>query len=371
MFSTFGLGYTATKYVADFASSKPEKLKALFSLLIKITAITSLFLCLLVFIFSHQIAVFIKAPNLSYPIRLCSIIIVLNGLTLTQIGILSGLNKYRIIARNSTLSGILSFVLCCVLTYSLGFDGAMYSLLISQAFNFFINRLSILQQSRDLEYAPINSEALIRQILSFSLPVALQESCVFIFGWLFTYTLIALSNYGEVGIHSAAAQWSAIILFVPGVLRNVTLSHLSGTNSDVAHKRIMKAMILTNIAATVLPYIFIVLFNDLIVKIYGPTYTTLGVVMLILNASTIPNCVSNVYVQEFMSINKNWYVFILRLTKDLLSIYVLYSLIGRTSLSGAVSAAIAVTSTSTLYLASLCLIYNYIKQHGITETRHS
>lgn len=362
MFSTFGLGYTATKYVAEYNNSRKGQLRALISLLLWITFFSSLILSILVFAFSEPIAMFIKAPQLAYPIRLCSVVVILNGLTLTQIGVLSGLNSYKTIARNNTLSGILAFILCCCLTYPLGFNGALYSLLISQLFNYGINRFSIERKTSEYIRLAIPRLQLIRSIVSFSFPVALQESCVFAFGWLMTYSLIRYSNYGEVGLHSAAAQWSAIILFVPGVLRNVTLSHLSGDGNDQRHKKIMRVMMLTNFVASALPYLATLILNPVIVRAYGPSYMSLGIVMVVLNASTIPNCLSNVYVQEFMAINRNWYVFFTRFLKDAMGLCLAIYLMTRANMTGALSVSISVLTTSTLYFFALLTIYKFIKR---------
>lgn len=367
MFSTFGLGYTATKYVAEFKNITPEKLRSLIRLLIRITLISSTILSACVFLFADQLAILLKEPNLSKPIRLCSIIVIFNALTLTQIGILSGLNLYKVIAKNNTLTGFLVFILCCTLTYNLGFNGAIYSLLISQIFNFIINRLSISKSIRDLQDIDFPQKGLVLEIINFSLPVALQESCVFIFAWLYSYMLLLLSDYGQVGLNAAAAQWSAIILFIPGVLRNVTLSHLSGSSSAKDHKKIMKAMMGVNTISTLIPYLCVLALSPIILKAYGQTYVGLGMVMAILNASTIPNSISNVYVQEFMSLNKNWPVFILRFLKDGVGLVVFIFIMKANFLSGALALSVISLLFAILYFISLMVAYSLITRKDDTK----
>ena len=77
--STFGFGYTATKFVADYISEKPEKLKSLVWTFLKITLVFSGLLALVQIIFAASIALFIDAPNLEFQLRFFSLLIILNG----------------------------------------------------------------------------------------------------------------------------------------------------------------------------------------------------------------------------------------------------------------------------------------------------
>ena len=66
-----------------------------------------------------------------------------------------------------------------------------------------------------------------KSLAKFCLPIALQESLYTVSYWAGMLILIKMSDYGEVGLNSAATQWAAAILFIPSVLQNVMLSHLS------------------------------------------------------------------------------------------------------------------------------------------------
>lgn len=366
IFSTFGLGYTATRFVAKMRDSDPRERDRLSLSLLKITLCSSSVIALLVFGFAPALAELIKAPHLTTAIRICSIIVVLNALTLTQVGILSGQNRFKTIARNNLYSGVVVFLLSTILTYQFQFNGAMVALLLMQIFNCVINAVSIgncFRSSRSEVRQPIG----FREIMSFSLPVALQESLVFLCSWISSLVLIHMAGYGEVGLFAAATQWSVIILFVPGVLRNVTLSHLSGSRTKNEHMRVMKLMLLVNFLSTIIPFLVVVLLKNYIEQFYGASYQGLAAVMIILNASTIPNSLSNVYVQEFMALNRNWKVLACRLAKDSMSILGTYYLIKVFEIPGAQSAAICATLTAFLYLGGLMLLFHRINDQHVTQ----
>lgn len=362
IFSTFGLGYTATRFVAMMRDQATDELNKLCRTLLGITLVSGSVITILVFSLAPSLAELIKAPHLTLAIRICSIIVLLNALTLTQVGILSGRNRYKTIARNNLYSGIVVFLFSTILTYRYQFDGAMTALLIMQLFNCLINAVSIGNIFRR-ENTTIAKVIGYKEIINFSLPVALQESLVFLCSWISSLVLIYLAGYGEVGLFSAATQWSVIILFIPGVLRNVTLSHLSGSKDEKEQMKVMRLMLLVNFCSTFLPFLFIVLFRNYIEDFYGASYQGLAMVMLVLNASTIPNSMSNVYVQEFMALNKNWKVLFCRLTKDVLAILGTYYLITSFDFSGAISAAICATVTAILYLALLVLLFKRVNEH--------
>ncbi len=369
MFSTFGLGYTATKYIAEYRNEHKNKIPALSKLLVQISLITSSIIGILSFLFAQQLAILIKAEHLANAIKLCSIIIVFNALTLTQISVLAGLGKYKIIAKNNTCSGIITFFVSFILTYKYGFTGALWALLISQAFNCCINAFSIRSEHKKIENAISvlpNSISLIREIISFSFPVALQESLVFIFTWLNTYILIYFTNYGEIGLYSASTQWNVILLFIPGVLRNVTLSHLANASNDKSsHEKIMFSMLIVNLCCTSFLYICVLMICHWAPIFYGETYVGIEYLIALSSASTIFNSMSDVLVQEFMSLNKNWVILSLRVAKDIIAASSVMYLIYYIGISGAMSMAVVAVASSIVYFIFLLLFYRRMNSQNL------
>ena len=132
--------------------------------------------------------------------------------------------------------------------------------------------------------------------------------------------LIKMSDYGEVGLNSAATQWAAAILFIPSVLQNVMLSHLSVTEQMSEHSSKLKRMLLINFICTTLPFIAILIATPLILSFYGENFKGLGLVLNVAIAATVIRCLIQVFVQEYIATGRTWQLFAIRLSRDVFTL---------------------------------------------------
>lgn len=368
IFSTFGLGYTATKYIADYKKTCPEKVSAVCRAALRITLFTSGLMALVVLVFAKQIAEIIDAPHLYNTLRITAAGIVVNAINIAQIGVLSGFAEFKVIARNTTISGIVTFVLTATLTYLWGLNGAVIALVLSYGTQCLINNISVRTLVNQYEKPKSSQKELYQELVSFSFPIALQESLYSITSWVISFMLIKLAGYGELGLYSAAGQWAAIISFIPGILRNVTLSHLSSNmTNQTAHDTTMKAMLLVNILSTAVMFLGIVLFQDLICSFYGETFVGLKPVLLVLTFNTICSNASNVYVQEFMAQGKNWFVFVCKIIRDLGTLSFTYFVLVYGNNNGALILSVATCIANFLFIIILSLRYRIQRKSNVVE----
>lgn len=350
IFSSLGLGYTATKFIAE-CKANVSKTYIIHKVVNRITLVTSGVIMVLVAVFATPLATWLEAPDLAGLLRLAAIAVVLNAVNTTQIGELSGFKAYKEIARNNTLAGIITFVASVLLTYFYNIIGAVIALIISFTANCLLNRISIAKYLPRKE--PTNQNIHYREILSFTIPVALQESSYAITHWMSTVLLIKFAGYGELGLYSVATQWMAVMMFVPGALRNVALSHLSESNNDmVANKRILKRMAQINFVTTLIPFLVIALLSGWICSWYGHTYDGLQSVLNVCMFTTVINSLTNVLTQNLIALNQNWYLFATRLVRDLLTLGVAAMLLIKFD-HGALIYAIASFIFQFLYLLQL------------------
>ncbi|MBQ6050925.1 MAG: oligosaccharide flippase family protein [Bacteroidaceae bacterium] len=313
VFSTLGLGYTGTRYIAkSFADNKGE-IRHIIRIIYRITLIASGVVALCVLVFAKPIAVFLKAPEMDNALRLTSLIVVFNAVNTTQIGILSGFKEFKEIAKNNTYAGIVTFVSSGVLAYLGGFEGALVALLISMLFNAVINFYSTNKVLKTIPPAPSEQATSTKEIMSFSIPIALQESMYTFVHLASSYLMIFYGGYGEMGILSAASQWSSVMLFIPGVMKNVMLSYFSSSESTTT---LRKKMLLINGSCTLIPWVFIALLSKFIASFYGESFANLHWVLIISCAHSIFSSMSSVVVYEFVAQGKNWQMFFLRLGRD-------------------------------------------------------
>lgn len=344
--STFGFGYSATKFVAEYIKDKKAYLNSLIKKISIITLTFSGFLTLILTIFAEPIAYFINAPSLIYCFRYYSIMLVFNAMCSTQIAILSGLKAFKDTAKINIISGIVVFILSIFLSYYYGLNGALLALLISLAVQFIYGQLIIskLVNINDFKgYQVCNSD--IKNLLFFSLPIALQESLYTIVNWLTLLLLIKYSNYGEVGLSAASATWYSIVIFIPGMLKNVMFSYLSSSNN---HEMLVNKLLLFNFAFTFIPVLILLIFSNWICSFYGPSFIGLQKVLIVNLICSVFVSSSEVYCYEFISVGKPWIVFAARLLRDSLLIIISYIVI------------INIYSSQAFYLSVIVLFVNVI-----------
>lgn len=325
-FAAMGLGFTTTKFISFHLKESPENVKSILRDSNIITLSFSGTIAIILICFAKPFAILIKAPSLIIAFQALAAIIVFKAITTTQIGLLAGFKEFKIIARNGVLSGLFLLITCVPLIYLWGLKGSLLALFLSQAFNALINYLNIHQISKKLSNQVDRSFK--KELIKFSLPVALQESSYIISHWGAIMLLSIYSSMGEVGLYTATSQWNSIILMVPGLLHNVVLSYLSSSiNENQTHKRTIVYMLSINFLTTIIPFIIVYILAGFIATFYGPTFSEMPRVLRLLTFATIFECCSQVYKSELMAQSKVWLLFSIRLIRDCILVGLLYILL--------------------------------------------
>ena len=361
-FSTFGLSYTSTRFVADYVNNYPEKVYALIRVNLTITLISSSLLALLIVLFAGALSIYLEEPSLKYTLRFLAFVTITRAISTTQNGILAGFKQFKNIAKNNIISGLSMLLLSVPLTLYFSLTGALCALAFSQIMNVILNRITLKKKLCD--FNRVNDSKLYVTVLKFSLPVALQELSYSVCGWLLPLILVKYSSMGELGIYTAASQWNAIILFLPGLLYNVVLSHLSSTNRDSnTHNKILRRMLLVNVFSTLIPFVFVYIFSDFISTFYGSTFRNLPQVMEILVFTTVFAACSKVFQSELIATSRMWLLFTIRILRDVFNIFLVYILLNSyaTQEDGARYVAISVLISSILYFFVHVIVNRYLK----------
>ncbi|MBA6314708.1 oligosaccharide flippase family protein [Cellulophaga baltica] len=358
--SSFGLGYTSTKFIAENKTTYKENINQIIKTCLKTTTISSGILTLILFLFAKDFARYaLKAPELYFEIRLTAVFIFFNSISITQIGILAGFGKFKKLAQINTFVGIFTIISSCLLTLAFNFKGALIALVLTQVINFGLNYYYI-NKERGAYNSNDNSKELEKKILKFSIPIALQEAFYSVITWSFGVLLIRFSTFGELGIYSAAMQWNAMILFIPGILRNVVLSHMSYSKDNKEHGKILNSILIFNLTVTLIISLIFYACSDFITKFYGDNFEGLKQILNITVFTTIFASLSNVYSQAYLSKDKNWLMLGFRVLRDssiLLMTYLL--LINSKGSLGALSLAYSTLIMNIAFLILMGIIYKY------------
>lgn len=368
MLSTFGLGFTATKYISENKLGKEKNTSAILYYARNISLVVSGIMAVGLFLGAKIVAVqILESPHLTIPLRITSVWIVFNAVTTTQIGVLSGFGSYKEMSRVNIIVGITTLVSSFVFTYYWELIGALTALLLSQVLNWYLNYLLIIRvlPARSTGH---KNRWLLKDILRFSLPIAMQEGIDALYAWTISLLIIKLASYAELGMYSAAIQWFAIINFIPVILRNVFLTHFtSNQNNQLEYTNVLKKALLINIISVASLVVLIYIFSNKLEIMYGSSFS--GVEKLIRTIVLIPLFLSScgVFIQAFYSKGKNWLVFILTALRNLGIVAFSFFLLQKYPDKGVIVVIYSSLAFNFFYLLSFFLSYLKLRKSDVWE----
>ena len=244
-----GIGVTATRYIAAFRKEQQAhaasiyRMSFLFSLTLGI-AITALALATSQFLSAD----YLKAPELTKPLLIGSVILLLSILNSSENGTLAGLEDFKSIAINTLIGSFFEAACMVVGAYFYQLEGAVAGFAIGVLCLYIANKLSAI---RALNKAGISAyvKSVYKEdwalIFSYSIPATLSALTVTPVFWLVRSMLVRASNYGELGIFEAADQWKVMLLFVPGAICQIVLPIMS----SITDHRLFRKALIGNLAA--------------------------------------------------------------------------------------------------------------------------
>jgi len=287
----FGLGLTATKHVAQFRSSDPERAGRIIGLSELVAIGSGGLMASGLFIFAPWLAEHtINAPHLAGVLRIGSLILFISALNGAQTGALSGFEAFKTIAYVNLFVGMISFPILICGAYFGGLTGAVWALAINLGFNWIFNHLALRKEAQKYKVPFTFRKCSVEWpiLWKFSLPAVLASSMVGPIDWICNALLVNQpGGYGEMGIYSAANQWFTMLMFLPGLLGSVVLPVLSERLGQKDTNQSMKTMVLAikANALLVLPVVPLAsIASPFIMSLYGAGFRsgwpTLVVVLL-------------------------------------------------------------------------------------------
>lgn len=291
VFAGFGLGLTATKHVAEFRQTDPERAGRIIGLCGVVAMASGALMALLLLIFAPWLAEHtINAPNLSGALRIGALILFISALNGAQTGALSGFEAFKTIACVNLFVGLISFPILVLGAYLTGLTGAVWALVINLCFNWLLNHIALRKEARkyQISFTLQGSSLELPVLWKFSLPAVLAGSMVGPVDWVCSAFLVNQPNgYGEMGVFNAANQWFAMLMFLPGLLGSVVLPVLSERLGQKDADRSLKTMVLAIKANAflVMPVVLVAsIASPYIMNFYGKGFSngwpTLVVVLL-------------------------------------------------------------------------------------------
>lgn len=313
VFAGFGLGLTATKYVAEYRYNDPARVSRILGLSTLVAGCTGGLMASALLIFAPWLAEHtINAPHLHNQLRIGAVILFLSALNGAQTGALSGFEAFRVIARVNFLVGVISFPLLLVGTFYGGLTGAVWALALNLSSNWLLNHIA-LRREATRHNIPFTFRKCFKEwpvLWHFSLPAALSGVVFGPVKWACATILVNQpGGYGEMGMFNAANQWSTAILFLPGLLAQVVLPLLSSLNGESCsrqYSQVLRTNILLNGAITAMVVTPIVFLAPQIMSAYGAGFEQGANVLRIMAFTAIFVAVNGVVGSSIASKGKMW-----------------------------------------------------------------
>lgn len=308
-----GMGITAAKHIAEYRDT--NKLCA--GRIIGMSMVTSLSVGIILATFLYVMADWLALhvlgePHLTESLRLGAFILIFTALQAAQTGVLIGFEAFKLMSFANVLLGVLTFSFVVYGAVVGHVQGALYGFLGAGIAGAIINSFAISKvmraESIGLHLRMTNNEWHI--LRHFSLP---SLAGAIMFAPVHWFSMMLLINqpdgFSEMAVFTAANQWFALLLFLPGVITNTLMPIFSGlvSSGDFVKLRESLKTGAGMIAMIIIPMsIVVILASPLIMKLYGPGYSDGWPVFDAIVLAAVSAGVVNMLTNLLAAFNRMW-----------------------------------------------------------------
>jgi len=317
VFSSFALGTTATKYIAEYRLKDLEKTRKIINLSLISTFILAFVVFLLCFVFSEHIAVHsLNTRELIRPLHLGSFMILFLTTSGVINGILVGFEEFFCVFKQNIISVLFLISGSAAGAYFGGVDGALCGLLLYLFVMFIIGlyylRKTLRKYSINFGFKNISDEISI--LWKFSLPAAFGGFLCTPIYWVANTILVnSPAGYGAMAGFDIIRQWQSTVIFIPSVTGRVVLPLLSNLNSaedSGRYKKIFKYSLFFNTGSALAVALLLSGLSGLLLSMYGKTYLEFKAAFFIMMMAGVISVANSIIGQIILSKDHAWYGFI-------------------------------------------------------------
>ncbi len=367
------MGYTVTKYVAEFRSidtGKTGRVLGLCSIIAILMAClgTILLIPASPFLAAHAM----KAPQLTIPLMIGLGYLFFSAVNGYQVGAFVGLEGYHSLAKAAIISGIVTVVGIALGAWWLELRGALIGLSATAMLRCVFHNLWLRKELRknglSVIYKDLRQE--INIIQTFALPAALSGYLTMPAIWLGnTFLIRQQGGFEQMAIYNAAFTFRMAVMFLPQVINNVGMSILNnhkGRGDALMYRKTFWVTLAINGCTVVLVSLVLLGIGPIVLDLFGKDFGgAFPVLKILLLAALIEGIAVNVYQiiqshgmlwQSFMFVAVPYCVLFVGLA------YYLSPLYGAAGLAVAYSAGWAVNLLATCLLARQIMSRSHMSQ---------
>jgi O-antigen/teichoic acid export membrane protein len=315
-FATFGVGLTATKHVAEYRKSDPERAGRVIAISYLVALLSGCAIALLMVVAAPLVATrSLGAPHLAGMVALSSAALLFLVLNEAQIGALSGLEAFRRRSAIQIYGGILAFPISLAGVYFFGLTGAVCAFGVTGAVLVALNAWGIRREATlagiPIHWRGIRSE--MGLVWRFNLPTLLCGSVYVPSMWLANLIMVnGPDGYAQMGLFSAADRWRTAVMFLPALLGGVALpmlSSLAGDSNAGQFRKLLRANVAISSLLSLLAAVPIAALAPWIMRSYGSDFTEGKWVLVILCGTAVMHAAYWVIGQSLVSKGRVWTIF--------------------------------------------------------------
>lgn len=311
--SAFGVGATATKFIAEYRKTNPSKAINIYFVANAFVWLMAIISCTILMICADSLAISrLHQPELAVQLRVAGVILFFTLLNGAQTGTLSGFEDFKRIAKCNAIMGCTEIVFLCTGAYFFGLTGAVIGFGLTYGIAWIYNSIGIRTHLLDFGL-PLNEEFYklklsdFKVLFSFSLPIAATSWIQMLTYWWMKTAVVSNSGFENMANYDVAEQWKSLILMIPGMVASVILPILSNVGDNKNDKkRVVMTNLYINVGITGTLTLLLCFLGKWVLLLYGNLYTNVWP-LYILAFSTIFDSLSSLCGTILVSSNKALY----------------------------------------------------------------
>jgi O-antigen/teichoic acid export membrane protein len=337
LFANFGLGVTATRYVAQLRTTDPARAGRIIGLSHLVALATGGGAATALILGSDWLArEALAAPQLGSSLKIVALVVFVTAFNGSQVGALTGLEAFRDVARINvvTAAATVPVMLACV--FLDGVRGAVWAMLWAAALHCFLSQRAMGRHARRHGIVVVHRGALrdVGVLWRFTVPAVLAGLFVQPITWLCNALLVNQpGGYQEMGTFNAATQWRTLLYLVPSMIMQAVLPVLSSAHAESARtSQFQRSLNITQslMVCFAFPVAALLMFGaESLLRLYGSEFPGSGAVLVGALATALVQSIGAATGPAIEARGRMWFAFTINVSWGVLYVLGAFAGVGR------------------------------------------
>jgi O-antigen/teichoic acid export membrane protein len=326
-FSSFGMGLTATKYIAELLHTDKERTGRIIGLTYVFTFFTSLIVAIAFYLISPWLCeTQLGKPELTNIIQWGAILLFLMAFMGTQVAVMTGFQDFRGLAIVTGIVGMLSLPIYVGGAYWFGMFGSVVAVMLCIVLNIATNSLFIYKNIKKykIRYEFSKGYKELSVLWNLNLPITIFSILFLVTDWL-VLMMLRLQPDGttELGIFYAAQNIQIAFFFLPTLLGTVffpNLCSLGGVNQKGRYWVVVRKGIALQTVIALITVLPMILFSGFLMRLNGNEFADNNLILIIFGILGVMNVLYHVVWQILVDQKKMWNIVIFEVSEIIVKI---------------------------------------------------